>query len=225
MKSVTDYEGELVKLKFVGDTQAIEGTATHPLFSEDRGDYVDMGTLAVGERVRTADGWAIVESLARRWSRETVYNIEVDGVHRYLVGEQRVVSHNAGPKKGCKPCPGDCGDGPKRPTTKTSLPDRVTKEMPPGQMRTVEENAQARNYFERNREAAREWWEQRTGREWPRNSTHDEHPRPLKDGGDPLFIEPGYGGPTAPHMIPGPDGLTDFQRWGRLGGRPKKTPS
>ncbi len=111
MKSVTDYEGELVKLKFVGDTQAIEGTATHPLFSEDRGDYVDMGTLAVGERVRTADGWAIVESLARRWSRETVYNIEVDGVHRYLVGEQRVVSHNAGPKKGCGPKDG-CADGP-----------------------------------------------------------------------------------------------------------------
>ncbi len=112
MKSVTDYEGELVKLKFVGDAQAIEGTASHPLFSEDRGDYVAMGTLKVGERVRTADGWAIVESLARRWSRETVYNIEVDGVHRYLVGEQRVVSHNAGPKKGCKPCPGDCDDGP-----------------------------------------------------------------------------------------------------------------
>jgi hypothetical protein len=43
----------------------------------------------------------------------------------------------------------------------------------------------------------------------------------LADGGDPLWIEPGFDGPNAPHMIPSPeDGLTDFQRWGGRGGRP-----
>jgi hypothetical protein len=105
-----------------------------------------------------------------------------------------------------------------RPDKKSSLSNRVTEELPPGEMRTPEENAQARNFFERNREAARKWWEEREGREWPSDSTHDEHPRALANGGDPLFIEPGYGGPKAAHMKKGPDGLNDFQRWGKLGG-------
>lgn len=87
-------------------------------------------------------------------------------------------------------------------------------------MRTPAEVKQARNFFERNRDAAKKWYEQRTGKAWPDDATHFEHPRPLKDGGDPLFVEPGFNGPNGPHMIPGPDGLTDFQRWGRLGGRP-----
>lgn len=38
---------------------------------------------------------------------------------------------------------------------------------------------------------------------------------------DPLRVKLGYGGPISPHMFPGPDGLTDFQKWGRRGGRPK----
>ena len=108
-----------------------------------------------------------------------------------------------------------------RPSVGTSLPGRVTGELPPGAGRTKAELKQARNFFERNRDAARRWWEQRTGRQWPGNATHYEHPRPLKDGGDPLFVKPGFNGPNSPHMVPGPDGLTDFQRWGQMGGRPK----
>jgi hypothetical protein len=109
-----------------------------------------------------------------------------------------------------------------RPITPTSLPPEVTDELPIGQMRTPGWVKQARNFFKRYRDAAKKWWEQRTGRDWPADATHMEHPRPIGNGGDPLFIEPGYDGPTAPHMTPGPDGLTDFQRWGRRGGRPPK---
>lgn len=71
--------------------------------------------------------------------------------------------------------------------------------------------------------SAKEGWEQRTGLEWPSDATHYEHPRALKDGGDPLYVEPGYGGPNAEHQIPRPeyDGLTDAQRWGQMGGRPR----
>ena len=104
-----------------------------------------------------------------------------------------------------------------RPTIETNLPDRVTTELPAGEIRTPAENAQARNFFERNREAARKWWEERTGQDWPKNATHDEHPRAVKEGGDPLFIEPGFEGSAKPHMDAG-----DFQRWGRMGGRPPK---
>jgi RHS repeat-associated protein len=104
-----------------------------------------------------------------------------------------------------------------RPVVQTSLPDRVTKELPVGEGRTTEECGQSRNFFERNRQAARDWWESRTGKKWPSDSTHDEHPRPLKDGGDPLYVEPGSGGPSTPHQSNG-----DFQRWGKMGGRPPK---
>jgi hypothetical protein len=101
----------------------------------------------------------------------------------------------------------------------------VTGELPAGASRTTQEVGQARNFFERNREAAKQWWEQRTGEKWPSDPTHFEHPRPLKDGGDPLFVQPGYGGPNAAHQIPRPEygGLTDAQRWGQMGGRPRKS--
>ena len=109
-----------------------------------------------------------------------------------------------------------------RPSINSSLPGRVTQKLPAGEMRTPAEVKQARNFFERNRDAAKQWDEQRTGKTWPDDATHFEHPRPIKDGGHPLFVEPGYGGTIARHMIPGPDGITDCQRWGRLGGRPSK---
>ncbi|MEZ6071578.1 MAG: hypothetical protein R3C10_15270 [Pirellulales bacterium] len=110
-----------------------------------------------------------------------------------------------------------------RPSVNTSLSSRVTEELPAGELRTPQEVAKARNFFERNRQAAREWWSKRNGGKlWPEDAVHDSHPRPLKDGGDPLYIEPSFNSPNAEHMIPGPDGLTDFQRWGRLGGRPPK---
>ena len=106
-----------------------------------------------------------------------------------------------------------------RPNISTKLPGRVTEALPDGEMRTVKEDRQARNFFERNRVAARKWWEEREGKSWPENTTHDEHPRAIKNGGDPLFIEPGFKGPAKPHMDAG-----DFKMWGRLGGRPRKIP-
>ena len=48
-----------------------------------------------GERVRTADGWATAETLARWWGSQEVQNLEVDRDHRFLVGVGGVVSHNA----------------------------------------------------------------------------------------------------------------------------------
>jgi RHS repeat-associated protein len=111
-----------------------------------------------------------------------------------------------------------------RPAVNTSLPSRVTKELPAGQLRTPDEVKQARNFFERNKDAAKKYYTDRTGKQWPKEATHCEHPRAIKDGGDPLFVEPGFGGPNARHQIPRTEygGLTDAQRWGKLGGRPKK---
>jgi RHS repeat-associated protein len=118
-----------------------------------------------------------------------------------------------------------------RPAIQSRLPSRVTSELPEGQIRTPAELKQARNFYRRNIDEARCWYEQRTGQQWPVDPATGkpqwaEHPRPLKNGGDPLRIEPGVGpDPNAPHTsVIGPDGLTDQQRWGRMGGRPKKNP-
>ncbi|MFO0860599.1 MAG: hypothetical protein U0570_08580 [Phycisphaerales bacterium] len=86
----------MAKLKLVGSGDLVEGTVGHPIFSLDRAGYVPLGSLLPGEHVRTADGWAIVESLARSWDVRTVYNLEVETEHRYYVGQCRVESHNAG---------------------------------------------------------------------------------------------------------------------------------
>jgi len=124
------------------------------------------------------------------------------------------------PSSGGASIPGGGSGNPKalaptsvRPSVNSSLPGRVTQELPAGGMRTPAEVKQARNFFERNRDAARKWWEQRTGQTWPKEAVHDSHPRALKDGGDPLFIEPSYENPWGPHIGPG-----DFSRWGTEGG-------
>ena len=211
MRSVTDYTGPMASVTFKssdGQMDTITGTYGHPVYSLDRCGYVDLGNLQPGERVRAADGWATAESMARWWGWEVVHNLEVDGEHRYAVGGIGVVGHNAKASGGANGC---------RPKIRTKKSDRVTKELPAGQRRTVEENAEARKFFENHRDQAKEWYVQRTGEKWP-NAAFGEHPRPLKEGGDPLFIVPGYGSSADPHMIPRPpDGLTDFQRWGREG--------
>ena len=211
MRSVTDYTGPMASVTFKGSDgqmDTITGTYGHPVYSLDRCGYVDLGELQPGERVRAADGWAIAESMARWWGREVVHNLEVDGEHRYAVGRVGVVGHNASTRGSADGC---------RPKIRTKKSDRVTKELPHGQRRTVEENAEARKFFENHREAAIDWYEKRTRSEWTPGS-FAEHPRPLKEGGDPLFVIPGLGTPAAPHMIPRPpDGLSDFQRWGREG--------
>jgi hypothetical protein len=71
----------------------------------------------VGERVRTAEGWATVEAMARWWGQATVHNLEVEAQHRFLAGAAGVVSHNAGGGGGGGSCGGEsCGapNGPKK---------------------------------------------------------------------------------------------------------------
>jgi len=180
-------------------------TSEHPFAVEGRG-FVPAGQLAIGNAIVTRAGPALVVKSRKVQAHKEgvpVYNFAVDGDHTYFVGTANGGTwvHNA--------C---C-----RPAIKTILPDRVVNALPAGEMRTAGETAQTRNFFERNREQARTWWQERTGQSWPSNSTHDEHPRALKDGGDPLYIEPGFGGPARPHMNSG-----DFRRWGTMGGRPRK---
>jgi hypothetical protein len=103
---------------------------------------------------------------------------------------------------------------------------RVIEALPPGHVRTPDENARARQYFENNEQRAISWWEQRTGRTWPRDPETGEwaiagHPRALGDGGHPLFVEPEFGDPNRVHgRVPEGGELTDAQRFGARRGNP-----
>src|SRR5262249_19701450 len=110
---------------------------------------------------------------------------------------------------------------PKRPVVKSpaKMSDRVTKELPAGQQRTPEENEAARKFFENHQDKAKKWWSERTGRPWPEDATHAHHPRELVNGGDPLFVEPGYGRSTSPSEHPREFFQEQGRRGGKIGGR------
>jgi hypothetical protein len=76
--------------------ETIEVTGRHPLFSEDRAQWVRAGQLELGERLRTLDGTARVQGLWKRAGIHRVYNLEVDVVHTYHVGIDEVLAHNVG---------------------------------------------------------------------------------------------------------------------------------
>jgi hypothetical protein len=86
---------------------------------------------------------------------------------------------------------------------------------------TPAELKKARNKYKNNKPAARKGYEQRTGNQWPvdenGNPWPGEHTPPLTEGGDPMTVTPRDPGLPDPHNIPGPDGLTDYQRWGAEG--------
>ena len=60
---------------------------------------IAAGALRPGERLATAAGEAVVESVTVQPGERRVYNLSVEGDHRYLVGELGVVVHNT------LPCP------------------------------------------------------------------------------------------------------------------------
>ncbi len=81
----------------------LEVTRHHRLFSADRNDWVAAGDLAAGEHLSTKDGVVEVEEVrGDRRGPTQVYNLEVFQAHRYFVGAQRVLAHNAGCDKKAK---------------------------------------------------------------------------------------------------------------------------
>jgi hypothetical protein len=73
----------------------IRATPGHPFWTADRG-WVLAGELAAGETVlsETGDG-LIVDGVDPVATRETVYNLEIEGTHTYFVGPAEAWVHNA----------------------------------------------------------------------------------------------------------------------------------
>ena len=70
-------------------------TYQHPVYSVTAGDWKLAGQLEVGENVLTKEGEATITSSIKKGGSETVYNLEVQKLHNFLVGESGIVVHNS----------------------------------------------------------------------------------------------------------------------------------
>ena len=69
-------------------------TYQHPIYSVTAGDWRLAGELEVGEKVLTKSGETTVAIFSKKEGREVVYNLEVNDLHNFLVGESGIVVHN-----------------------------------------------------------------------------------------------------------------------------------
>jgi hypothetical protein len=86
------HPGELV---LESDCVPIGVTSRHLFWSVDRGDWVPVGQLRRGERLKTLEGVTRVVSYTMSDRIEPVYNLEVEGDHCYRVGQHGILVHNA----------------------------------------------------------------------------------------------------------------------------------
>ena len=86
---------QVLDVTFDGESQPIGVTNNHLFWSADRGEFLPIGEMSLGERVITYQGDTkrITSKLARP-GPEHVYNLEVYGEHVYYVGEQGLLVHN-----------------------------------------------------------------------------------------------------------------------------------
>lgn len=94
LATITHYNDDLYRLSFGAGMSRLYPTGRHRLFSLDRGDWVRVARLFVGERLQTSDGVARIESIQHEPGSHRVFNIEVEGDHEFLVGDLRLRAHN-----------------------------------------------------------------------------------------------------------------------------------
>lgn len=96
-KFIHESDGNLINLIIEGQPEATTVTANHRYWSADRDEFVEAGHLNPGEQVQTLAGLRQIVSINPRASNETVYNLEVQGEHVYLVGSIGTLVHNTYP--------------------------------------------------------------------------------------------------------------------------------
>jgi RHS repeat-associated protein len=97
LMTVTHIDHDVMEVEFAGLKKALEPTASHPLFSEDRNDWVAAGQLQIGERIKTKTGNAQIKAIRWKKGEHRVYNIEVEADHSYYVTKLESLSHNINP--------------------------------------------------------------------------------------------------------------------------------
>ncbi|MBI9019618.1 MAG: Hint domain-containing protein [Phycisphaerae bacterium] len=97
LSTVTHFNGYVLQIFLEGQTEPIEPTDTHRLYSETAGDWIPAGQLEVGQQLRTALGLRAIAKITKKPGIHRVYNIEVDTDHCYYVSKDNVLSHNTNP--------------------------------------------------------------------------------------------------------------------------------
>ena len=78
-----------------GNTDQFRATADHPWFTGSH-QWVNTQDLKVGDKIETATGDDMtVVSLELSGKVERTYNLEVQGLHTFLVGKDHLVVHNS----------------------------------------------------------------------------------------------------------------------------------
>lgn len=78
--------------------ETIGTTSNHPFWSVDRQEFVQAGSLEIGERLQTLSGDVkVVQQKLPRPGPQPVFNLEVHNEHVYFVGHDGVLVHNSGP--------------------------------------------------------------------------------------------------------------------------------
>jgi len=93
-KFIHESDGNLINLRIKGQKEPTTVTANHRYWSADRKEFVEAGHIEPGEQVSTLAGLKQVVSITPRAGNETVYNLEVQGEHVYLVGSLGTLVHN-----------------------------------------------------------------------------------------------------------------------------------
>jgi hypothetical protein len=76
--------------------ETIGTTSNHPFWSVDRQEFVQAGSLEIGERLQTLSGDVkVVQQKLPRPGPQPVFNLEVHNEHVYFVGHDGVLVHNA----------------------------------------------------------------------------------------------------------------------------------
>ena len=90
------HEDTLVDL-VLDDGTVLGTTEDHPFWSVTEQEFERADQLAAGERVLSADGSEVTVAGLRTGAARTApaYNLEIEGVHTYHVGDDEVLVHNA----------------------------------------------------------------------------------------------------------------------------------
>ncbi len=95
---LTQEVHEIARVEVEGPDGAIdilEGTPIHPIWSEDRQDWVPLGELEEGESLRSGlGGEYTVRSVNLSRQATAVFNLEVNGEHVYELSRFCILAHN-----------------------------------------------------------------------------------------------------------------------------------
>ena len=95
--STFTHRDQILKLRFEGESEPLDTTPAHRIFSIAKNNWIPASELQPGDQVRTRDGHATIASIARE-DVERVFDLEIESDHSYFIDGTDVLAHNCGKK-------------------------------------------------------------------------------------------------------------------------------